>query len=83
MPYSPSVVLRKRCVREDSYFEAAFCGAIVGIVSRDFLQLPQAMMTLVALNRNAKENETYPGRIDRTTAGMKTIAIDSQATVLE
>ena len=66
-----------------SYFEAAFCGAIVGIVSRDFLQLPHAMITLVALDRNAKDNETYPGRIESTTAGMKTIAIDSHATVLE
>jgi hypothetical protein len=55
----------------------------VGIISRDFLQLPQAMITLIALNRNAKDNETYPGRIERTTAGMKTIAIDSQAMVIE
>lgn len=75
--------LRKRRVRELSHWGAAFCGAIVGIVSRDFLQLPQSMITLIALNISAKDNETYPGRIERTTAGMKTIAINSQATVRE
>jgi len=40
------------------------------------------MVTLTALNRKAKDNEIYPGRIARTTAGMKRRASDSQATVL-
>ena len=60
----------------------AFGGAMEDMVSRDFLQLIQAIVTQVALHRNAKDSETYPGRTPRNAAGMKMRAMASHAMVL-